>query len=461
MSSDISAIFQGVPRKFSRDWVTEFLKKEKFDKYYVPLSGRFAMAQTIARAGVDPTKIFCSDIGLFSCAMGYYLADKDVKELRVEFDSQIFQGNDVPQDNLGLVTHILYAIKWCQLKKAKNEYMRFAFQEFARRQKTYLKNIQQGLDDHKRLLDGMHYEIRDAREIIQQVKDENAFIFINPPAYKGGYLKMFPIGDWIEWNEPGDIEEWDPKEYTAILDQLSGAKCTATSYRYKDLKDMPESWYAVSAEVILKDRIDYLIANKKTDTLRIMTKVEKFPAPTFPIYDDAEIWKGSKIDIVPLMREDAFYYRDLFVHKLSSVSAQVNIGWLIDGKIFTVSGYDVTQAARGNLGYVHETYGISIPSAKYPRLNRLFMYFTTCQQFFDELSKMVNVKTVEIKGMKTVCLSRMPEVRINHGLLKKIKSEQQKDGTWRLEYYHDWWPKKFKACIIEWMDELERDKRRG
>jgi len=73
---------------------------------------------------------------------------------------------------------------------------------------------------------------------------------------------------------------------------------------------------------------------------------------------------------------------------------------------------------------------------------------------------MVNVKTVQIKGMKTVCLSRMPEVRINHGLLKKIKTEKQKDGTYKLEYYHDWWQKNFKACIVEWLDELERDRKR-
>ncbi len=460
MSSDISAIFQGVPRKFSRDWVTEFLKEEKFDKYYVPLSGRFAMAQTIARAGIDASKIYCSDIGLFSCVMGYFLADKDVKELGVEIDSQIFKGKDVPQDNLGLATYILYAIKWCQLKKAKNEYMRFAFQEYDRNQERYLVNLEKGLRDHKHYMQGMHYEITDARDIIKQSKDENAFIFINPPAYKGGYLKMFPIADWIQWKEPGEIEEWDPKEYTGLLDLLSGAKCTAVSYRYKDLDDMPESWTAVSAEVILKDRIDYLICNKKTKTTRIMAKVEGFPAPTYPIYNDEEIWKGSRIQVVTLNREDAFYYRDLFVHKLSSVSAQLNIGWLIDGRIFTVSGYDVTQAARGNLGYVHETYGISIPSEKYPRLNRLFMYFTTCRQFMDELSKMVNVRTVDIRGMKTVCLSRMPEVRINHGLLKKIKTEKQKDGTYKLEYYHDWWQKNFKACIVEWMDELERDRKR-
>lgn len=59
MANQLSAIFQGVPPKESRDTLGEFVRQNlsRYTDYIVPFTGRFAAAEVLVGAGVAPDKI--------------------------------------------------------------------------------------------------------------------------------------------------------------------------------------------------------------------------------------------------------------------------------------------------------------------------------------------------------------------------------------------------------------------
>jgi hypothetical protein len=62
----------------------------------------------------------------------------------------------------------------------------------------------------------------------------------------------------------------------------------------------------------------------------------------------------------------------------------------------------------------------------------------------------------DVEGVKTVCLSRFPEVRINNNLLKIEKKERLSNGVWKLQYYSQWHNKSWRHMILEWLDEEKK-----
>ena len=62
----------------------------------------------------------------------------------------------------------------------------------------------------------------------------------------------------------------------------------------------------------------------------------------------------------------------------------------------------------------------------------------------------------KIKGIRTACLSRLPEVRLNRGILKLTKRVKQPDGTYKLGYEKEFENKTYKMVILEWLDEVKR-----
>ena len=173
------------------------------------------------------------------------------------------------------------------------------------------------------------------------------------------------------------------------------------------------------------------------------------------------LYKHSKISFVQVSTGVAVYYRNLFLKKLTGESsAELNYAVLIDGKIFAVCGFMVGSALKDNCGYVFENYGISLKSRRFPKLNKLLMRLMLTNDFKKVILKSFNFGISEdIKGIKTTCLSRLPEVRLNSGLLKLVSREKnKKTGIYKLQYYSDFYDKTYKQMIIEHLDEEKRYK---
>lgn len=126
MSSQINAIFQGVPPSDSRNALGEFIKKnvKDYNTFVVPCAGRFAAAETMVKTGADPGAMLTSDISLFSCIMGKYITGEDLNDLDIKInDPDVSFLTSYFNGGLDHAAASLLAIKYA-ITADKNHYLR-------------------------------------------------------------------------------------------------------------------------------------------------------------------------------------------------------------------------------------------------------------------------------------------------------------------------------------------------
>jgi len=60
------------------------------------------------------------------------------------------------------------------------------------------------------------------------------------------------------------------------------------------------------------------------------------------------------------------------------------------------------------------------------------------------------------KALRTVSLTRLPEHRIVHGIMKLNSREKLKNDFYKLVYDTDFHERSYKDCLVRWLDELSR-----
>jgi hypothetical protein len=255
-----------------------------------------------------------------------------------------------------------------------------------------------------------------------------------------------------------------------VLNQLGTAKgevyvCLEYQQTKRDNLTVPPGSRIVFGKTI-GSRLNpetYIVTNLssvKTEAARVSRNLDPL---NIELYNDEDVNKFTRVSIVSLSRDQALYFRDLWVHKLHSVSAERNFLMLLDGRAFTVFGLQFKNALQGTEqtgNYVHEIYGITCPTKRWQTLNRLYMDLITSVQFREWVQSVEPSLTfLGLHAVKTACLSRLPEVRLNRGPLKIISRKLMLNGSWKLEYLTDFQNKSWRQLIIEWLDYEERLKR--
>lgn len=467
--SQINAIFQGVPFAESRKVLAKYLESHKFSTYFIPCVGRFSIAQVMVKCGVKPEQIYCSDITLFSSVLGYYFANRNINDLKIKITDptieHLFSRSLRDEDQ---VAATLFAIKYGQIKD-EAYYWQALKRELLYNAEKYIGELKTQIQAHKNILNGINYNIHDARQDLQYVKDagkEDWFVYFNPPGFKSGYEKMFDVSETITWEAP-HIEQISPEEFTSLVEPLTNNK--AIVMINTSIKELPRGWVKLFAKERNNDSTNHLIINRSEDIRHISKRKGEPKKAPYPLYDDHEITKNSKVKVISIGKDTAYYYRDLFIHRLGSASADLTFGILIDGQLMSVVGLStqylfgihVGSADKFMKNYINETYGMTVPSKKYKRLRRLFMMLISCKQFANDVERLVNIGVADLTAIRTACLTRLPENRIIHGLFKLISKEQMKNGNYKLIYETPFHDRTYRDCIIVWLDELRREEERN
>ena len=428
------------------------MKEHKFKRYVMPCCGRFVGPQLLVGAGVDPKKIFASDISIFSSVVGYYLTDRPIKELGIKFHGIPFSLAKY-KGELEKAVEAMLAIKYAQIPPT-HYYNQEVKRELILNYDRYFSEIKLQLQAHYAKLHGIHYEIKDVRVVFEEEYDkEKTLLYINPPAFKNGYKKMFEWDDLITWKRP-EIDQFNPEFYGEAMQRLRRMPVTVISNEIFD--DGIEGYTKIFSEEF-GEGCQRIISNKKFDERYFDKRIKDTKRPKFKLFDDHEITKNSVVQVKLMDSDVAYHYRDLFIHRLGASSAQLTIGVFLDGQLMSVAGFDPTMLCRTGDNYIHETYGMTVPSEKYDKLGRFVMYFLTCDQFKEDLIRLYpQLAITDFTHFKTACLTRLPEMRSNHGLLKITGKDKTKNGFYKLVYETDFHDRNYRKCIILWLDELRR-----
>lgn len=476
MNQQLFSIFLGIPTSSNRKVFSEYLSRyaSKYERFVIPCAGRFVTAQLMVKGGIDPKKIVSNDITLFSSALGYYIANKDVKELGIEIVSpelDFLTDRIKSDDPVEVVAATMLAIKIAQLSHNQAYYFQAMRQELLVNWQVYMNNLKESLQAHKKLMEGIEYTCSDARDILaQHEENEKAFIYHDPPTYKKGYEKMFDVGKFITWKEP-TIQQITPDESKITFARLRDAKACVMVNTTLPNEDIPPGWLKIYAGQAT-GFINHLLVNRAFDPelKYIDAKFAPLIKAPYALYGDQEITKNSKVQLIALRREEGEYYRDMFVHRFGSTSADNMVAFMVDGRLLSITGidpkplYGMSGKKKDDDGkpkvrqnYVFEMFGMTIPSGRYKRLRRLYVTLLSSTQFRDDLVNMLNLHMLNVEAIRTSCFGRIPTNRSLHGLFKKQEEKKQKDGMYHMVYETPFHQRTYKECIVKWLDENRRE----
>lgn len=444
----LNQIFSGVTTAPCRDFVAECIIKEKPSKVYMPCCGRFVSSQAFIEHGGNPDILYSSDINLYTSLLGYLFDEsKSIKELGVVNNSVIQPKGD---DEIQIAAAVMLAIKYGQIAPTNKHNVNIR-KEIMSHVDQYLQKMEDKLSEVVGKMKGSHYDIADMWDVIGEAKQrEDACIFLNVPMYKGGYEKMF-ANSGVSWNEP-NIAQFSPDFYDQMIASLADAKCSAFVYSQRNLDHIPDEWQTIYAQPYDIDRTDYVVSNHKIDSVYAVSSVKNKPHKLYPVYDDSDITPESKVEFVQVDEPTVMYYRDLFVHKLGTTTAEAFYLMLIDGKVVTALGLIMRDVFTMKSQYVSEVFGISKSSDKYKRLGKLFMLCLTSGDTANMLRAKYKNGIFEIKGVKTSSLTTYAEGKTDRSVMHLIHREQLENGTYRVIYIGDFRDDTYSDCIKTWLD---------
>ena len=452
------SIFQGVTTAPCRDFIALQIVVSGKKHVYMPCAGRFGSALAYIGHAKSAKGLLTSDICLFSSMIGHLFDGRhSIQELEIRNESMFQPRNDSPEE---VAAAAMLAIKYAQVKPSSLYGVNMRRELYANRER-YLDQIIEQNKVMCEMMKGAKYDMQDVWDVIEEAaENENAALFVNVPTYKGGYDRMFQ-NSGILWNEP-QVSQFDYDMFTKMVERLTDAKCDAFVYVQKNLDKVPDQgWRTVYAQPYGPDRTDYVVANHPTKQSYAVQNTKAKPVKIYQIYHDEEITPETKIEFVQVDETTALYYRDLFVHKLGTTTAEAFYLMLIDGKVNTALGLSMRDVFTQKSKYIGEVFGISRSSVRYKRLGKLFMLCLTSGDFLKMLMSKYNFGVRQPLGIKTSSLTTHWEGKTDRSVMKLTYREQLPSGTFRVIYQGDFRDDTYSDCISTWLKRWGNTKREG
>lgn len=468
MAMQLDKIFLGVTQSEQRKYITaafEYLH-EQYPTLILPAVGQFSLAKCAMEAGYAPEKIFTSDISLFTSLLGYYYTGQPIDDIGFEVRDVYGEAYSVLTTDSRKVAFLMWLMKTQQLR-SEVYYERVVKDELHENMAKHIDNLERRIRAYREYYKSINYKIADLRSEITAEWPDNSLMVMNPPAFKGGYKKMFNFERVLHYAFPFD--EFDmKKEYKNLFEMTKARKFPVIWYRYGDANGY-NAEEVIYAKEFSADRYDYWLITKpevlKGFRYRGIVDFQGFEqlkryknVPVFGTND--ELTENTKVQFIPVEQDIALYYRDLWCHKLGNTGAESYFLIALDGKIFATVGFMMGKVFRLQSTKVFENYGFTCPSSKYPNINRLLMLLITSKEMKDVLyhsTSRVN-RVYELNGLRTTCLSKYRKVKLNNGILKLESKEKMKDGVYKLVYDTDWHDRTFQDAVKLFIAESNNQK---
>jgi Phage DNA Adenine Methylase-like domain 1/Phage GNAT-like domain len=447
-------LFLGITPSGARSYVAS--KAAALSKpLYNACAGRFSVIEAAVKAGVAPQTIYASDISLFSSIIGY-LADptKALDDLGIRILDPVLEPKGAT-DDLDFAAHLMLILKLNQacVSNLRGLYVR---EEILSSWERPRQEMREQLAALIASIAGIHYEIADIWDIISGVSEEDVTFYASVPHYTRGYTKMFAAPN-LKWNEPS-IPEFDPKTFGLLLEKLDSAKCSAFLCRRCEWdEEIPAPWNKVYGKPDGHHAV-WIIANRPSEA-RAENKTGFGEVRKLPVYDDHEITPESKFDVILVGLPTALYYRDLFVHRLGTTTADRGFLLLVDGQVMTAFGIFIQDFLQFRTQYLPEMFGITRSSRRYHRLGKLFMLLLTSGEMKKRLCDILKLWLHEPKGIQTTSITVHEEGKTDRGALKLVSREKLDDGRFRIVYRSDFRDDIFSDVVAAWLKKHGERKR--
>lgn len=459
MQKPLNTIFLGVSKKTQKLFYLTVLKElvKKFPILRIPCVGNFTLVEVGLSAGYKPENIYTSDISLYSTVIGGFITGKSTNDLPVKICEQWLPIYNALQTEEHRAAFMLWLIKVLQIRE--DVFYEESYLEYL------TKNTGEVIEDLAAKMKGLaakyhgiHYNLKDMRQDIEEDCSGSVTI-LHPPAYRGGYEKQFFFHGAMEWTpefQNFDFEVEFETEYLKSKNKenqvfIWSAYNTSNGIGEKDIVFAEEvgknkyEYYAITKPEELTSPIKYQVQFKKRDGIA--------PLPIKIIPKEYKITNTSKLEMISIKEENALYYRDLWAHKMGTTKAELYFMALIDGMAFGVTGIHLEKVRRLVSNDVFEVFGFDQPLDSHPNSHKLFMMMLTCMDFKRILENTSKVnRLAEIKGFRTVCITKYRKLKSSTGLLNIMSKEKLPNGMYKILYQTPFWKRSFNECLTYWIE---------
>ncbi len=459
-TTGMGTMFQGVTVSPAREYVGELWKSSGAKRAVMPCAGRFAAVVALRRAGCPPEAIETSDLCLFSSVVGVSCQCQGIEVLELTLSERIaaFVGTG---DRLERAAGLLVGLKWASMKPT-NLYVQSIRREVWANRDAYRGHIAGELAKLVDALGPIRYEVADVRDVVRGAAgDRDAFVYMDLPVYAGGYGKQFGEAEAsMGWNGV-DGREFLPKEVPGLMEELrEGAALIASGV--PDGAELPEGWHVGFAYGQGKGRVDRIVVNREPGTRYAEAVMPMKPPRGLPVYDEQEITAESVYAFLEVDAHTCLHFRDLFVHRLGTTGARRYMLGLIDGRVHTALGLDDQHLMLGNMPYMQEVFGITRTSARYDRLNKLFIACLLSGEFRAYIVQRSRaLGFTEFTGIQTITLTEDYERQAKRGRMELVLREPAKQGGWRNVYRGQFSKSTYAEEVAAWLAQYGHHHRQG
>lgn len=443
--------------------------RQQFPKVQIPCAGQFSLVRMAIEAGYKPEQITASDITLYSSALGFFLAGKPLERLGFVLAEEVWlpgQPEPVPlralyeaeSTEVRRLAVLFWAMKVLQLRQPGKFYTLLR-EDLIGEREHHVAHLAESLTKMKPRYAGLRYHVRDMRALIREDCDAETVLVVNPPGFAKGYEKMFPIEGAIDWDP--EIDQFDPREeYLNLYGESRALPGPAFWIRVGDV-DGIEPTEVVFAREFTEKMVKFVLCTKPgTLDVRVETGKNRDARP----YKHLAIRNPTKVltpdmtvQMLPVKEEHGVYYRDLWAHRLGHTQCTNHYLLLIDGEISGAVGFYLRDLFMLNNDFAWESFGFSAPSDVYPNIGRLLMTIITAQEMGDVLRRTTAKKNRlwTVRGIRTTCLSKYRDVKLNKGLLELESTKKDDNGMWHTVWRADFRPETFQQALARYLREFE------
>ncbi len=446
-------MFLGTTPHIISQFVLRELRNLKPEVVRVPFSGNFIF-ETLAAQVPEVKRIICTDVSLYSSAIGWYLTDTHGQITISEEIKNDYPGMKIetPEDIAAMVI-FLQDLSVHYSKPGITYYERMLAHAKAN-WPAYIEKIREKLRKCKAEFQGKKIDFRsqDANVMLREVEKGDVVLY-DPPTIFHGYEKLYKwLHQNVGWSAPyySDIVEETRWDHFKMFDER-GAVCY---YRNNNPCAMPEGWPLVY-RYKHTEKSEYCIYTNNRNVKPWVGKREKLRTkdPGLKLLGVGdEITAESKVQVVQVKNQYANHYRVLWVKKADMVD--IGKAWLvlIDGKMTGVLMISSGQQFSNEFAMLVSD--PATPTSRYKRLSKLMLFLVSTQ----EMLNMVNDEFLwEHTGVTTSVTSEHPESMKYRGVFQLHKRTENKvPGGYKytLIYHSQEILPTFKDGLKRWLDKF-------
>lgn len=308
-------MFVGSINQDTRAIVAGLAPAWKDRKLYVGCSGNFTIERLAWKAGVR--EIYSNDVSLYSCAVGTYLAGRDLEvKIRDTATHGWLEGWIKPGPPL--IATLLIASEFFKFMDREGAYHDRMRNAYLRRWETMhsgtVEVVKKALDTIK----VAEFFAGDVVEFARNAPEDCVFVAF-PPTYKSGYERLYKKID--------EVFDWPKPQYT-LFDETSfelfqrdvRSKRTWLTMRDHAVPDMKEHHIA-TVQTGLRSKQVFLYANRDEAKLTLPhQKTEQLNAPPLRL----EV--GGRLSLLPITGAHMNHLRSLYLDpKIAPSAALINV----------------------------------------------------------------------------------------------------------------------------------------